>query len=265
VTNPVTDPARPPAPHEPTWRLLAWNIRHGGGPARTPEIALALAQAAPDAVILTEFRAHRGGQLRPVLADVGLTHHLVATAPQGANTIFIASRQPLTPAPTPPVPGRPGRFLAANLAGLTLAAAHVPDDTDPAAKASFWQFLLALARAPMGERLLIAGDFNTARRGIDTDGVGARAAPLLGTLVSLGFVDAWRAVHPGEREDTWTDGRASARLDAAFLAPALAPRLVGARHLRVWMAEGLSDHAPLEVALRCPDEGEPRPRTTLFS
>lgn len=45
----------------------------------------------------------------------------------------------------------------------------------------------------------------------------------------MGWVDAWRRLHPHRREYTWQSPRRwfSMRLDYLFLSPSLAPRLMG--------------------------------------
>ena len=82
-------------------------------------------------------------------------------------------------------------------------------------------------------------------------------------LVSQGWTDALRALHPDERIYTFWDyfrnawGRnAGLRLDHLLLSPALADRLVAAhvdRAVRGW--EKASDHAPVWIELADIDEG----------
>ena len=54
-------------------KILAWNIRHGGG-ARVPRILAALERHRPDIVVLTEYRHNPGGEaISAGLDAMGLT------------------------------------------------------------------------------------------------------------------------------------------------------------------------------------------------
>ena len=73
-------------------RLFVWNILHGGGSRRIPHIALAILDARPDVVALSEYRRSMGGQLAGVLADHGLKHQLCTDPPGRKNGVLLASR-----------------------------------------------------------------------------------------------------------------------------------------------------------------------------
>lgn len=247
----------------PSIRLLTWNIQHGGGPRRTPWIALALIEARADIVVLTEFRPVRGGQIRGALADHGLEYQAISAAPEGANAVLLASRWPLEPVATPSraVAERwgatGGRALEARIPWLDLhvVGAHIPPPAPGIERARVWRDVLQVARAGRDGRLALLGDFNTGRAG--PDGAGFRHTALLGQLATLGYVDAWRRVHPGGRQMTWRGpAGACARIDHCFLSGPLAGELTGA-----WIDDApgdagapgagqwLSDHAPVVVEL----------------
>jgi exonuclease III len=136
------------------------------------------------------------------------------------------------------------------------------------AKAAHWQAILSHARQYLDRSVVIVGDFNTGRRYQDarpTGRAGRRGAgadgnsrwasvhgceALLGSLLSLGFVDAWRCLHREAREYSWVshDGQPR-RIDTAYLSPALAPALQTAAYSHVERRRRLSDHAPLVVDL----------------
>ena len=230
--------------------FLSWNILHGGGPERIPEIALFLVRHAPDVVVLSEFRAARGGQIRGVLADHGLIHQAASHGPDRANGVLIAAREPIRPTG---VQGRPdGRFLDAYRpeSDLHITGVHVPDDSDPGGKAFHWQRLVGLGHERLGQHAVIIGDLNTGRRGQDAASGCFACEALMGTLASLGWVDAWRHLNPGVREATWVapwgEGR---RIDAAWLSPSLAERLESATHLHEAREKRVSDHSALLVRL----------------
>ncbi len=227
--------------------VVFWNILHGGGPARLPEIALFLAGLAPDLVILCEFRAVRGGQLRAVLADQGLVHQAAQHAPGRANGLLVASRGEIeTAAPTE----HAGRLIDVRTAGLWVTGVHLADDGHRTAKAAQWLALIELARLRRAQPHLITGDFNTARPGADSGGARFACAQRLGVLASLGYTDAWRHTRGQTQvEATWYGPRGEgARIDAAHASAALLPAVKEVWHERAGAEERLSDHSP--VALR---------------
>lgn len=233
-------------------RILTWNLMHGGGPTRTAEAAILLAQARPDIVILTEFRAARGSQLLSVLADAGLGHAASAPPARGGNTVTIAARWPLQNAAVP-IPAPDGRSLSCEIpaVGLAVLGVHVPDESSVSPRDRAWSATLAWARGHAGRPAVIAGDFNTSRTGIDPDRENQTCEHCLGVLESLGFRDAWRAAHPGSTAVSWFGPCGERqRLDAAFVSRPLAESIESAVYDAGCVELGLSDHAVLAVQLR---------------
>lgn len=249
-------------------RLVTWNILHGGGPVRTPEIALALHDLAPDVVALCEFRAARGSQIRGVLAGAGLTHQVSACRGDG-NGVLLAARWALEPSQPCPA-GFEGRWLGARCPalGVTLCAVHAPDETDRPRQAAFWASLIDLARhvensPDAGDSaLIVLGDANLGRRG--QDGETFRAEPLLGAFLTLGMRDAWRWANPDAREASWVGALGQGRLDAAYLSRALWDAILGVRFEHGHREGGLSDHSPLVLDLDLTARGEAPRRAGLF-
>lgn len=238
-------------------RILAWNILHGGGARRLPEIVLSLLAHEPDVVVLTEFRSRLGGQIRGVLADHGLTHQAATPTPQGSNGLLIASRERLSlrdDAPKGhPAARRPcwrDRWLEVRLPNFTLSGVHVPDDGRPTDRAAYWQSLVAFARARRDEPVLLIGDFNTGRHRADEEGATFSCTAQLGALWTLGYRDAWRELNPTARESTWVSPLGGGfRIDAAHVSAPLLPRLRGARHSDRERVEGVSDHSAVLIDL----------------
>lgn len=264
---PAPAPTLHPTPR-PSLRIIAWNILHGGGPKRIPEIALALLAQAPDLVVLTEFRHARGGQLRATLADAGLEHHLTSSDSSShakANFILIASRFPLQHIDDGPSLDAP-RFLHARLNltttpldHLDLIAVHIPDQVEGGRKARFWRHLVAQAPAWAASHAILLGDLNTARRGIDTlrnDFGVSTCADLMGAFATAGFQDAWLAANPGQREPTWSlppalealipnENRRSSgsRIDAAYVSVPLRQLVAHVAYDHSPRNSGTSDHS----------------------
>lgn len=249
-------------------RIVAWNILHGGGPKRLPEIGLTILAHAPDVVVLSEFRERRGGQVRAILADAGLEHQLVSEHAMGRNAILMASREPLRQVLDGPEADSP-RFLHARAgvgeAAVSIVGVHVPDQVEGGRKARFWRHLVSRAPAWAGGPCVMVGDLNTARRGIDADrddfGV-CNCADLMGAFATAGFKDAWLAVNPGQREATWSlppglvpseerekAGMLGSRIDAAYVSASLLGRVAGIRYDHLPRKKGISDHSMLVMDL----------------
>ena len=75
-------------------RLLAWNIRQGGG-SRLPRIADALKRHDADVVVLSEYR---GGPSAPrlcaALHALGYRHATTLVPPPSRNGVLVAARRP---------------------------------------------------------------------------------------------------------------------------------------------------------------------------
>jgi len=77
-------------------RLVAWNIRQGGG-SRLPRIADALKRHDADILVLSEYR---GGPSAPrlcaALHALGNRHTTALAPPPSRNRVLIAAPQPAT-------------------------------------------------------------------------------------------------------------------------------------------------------------------------
>jgi len=232
-------------------KLLAWNILHGGGPRRMPDITLSLLEHDADVVVLTEYRRSIGGQIRAVLDDHGWRHQVSTEPPPGVNGILVASREPLEPAG-----GQAGtlalRLLQAFLpqADTTLIAAHIPDRSERRARTECWRGLLSLARTARSGRCIILGDFNTGRHHRDEPGATFNCTALLGELAAMGYIDAWRAMHPDDREYSWISRAGNGfRIDSAFVSREVGPRLRAAHYSHLERERKVSDHSALLLTL----------------
>jgi exodeoxyribonuclease III len=208
-------------------RLLTWNILHGGGATRMPEIALALLRHAPDVIVLTEYRTTTGGQIRGILADHGWPFQCCSNPAPRTNGILLASRFPLREiGPSGcPVPERFARAVVTPPKGspVDVVGVHIPDDSRQRERLLFWSHLVRFARNEREGVVAILGDFNTGRHREDEEGATFSCTERLGELVSLGYADAWRVTHPGVREFTWysPDARAAPGRDAGRISQSL--------------------------------------------
>lgn len=248
-------------------RVVAWNIRAGGG-VRVLAIARQLQRWAPDVVVLSEFRATPpSGLLRAALAEAGLVHQLTTADPRrpSLNALLLASRWPLTRVRLGAAPSIRARWLLASVAAplpLALGALHVPNRVS-GLKYPFLDAVLTCARGWRRGPALIVGDTNSGRRGLDEQVpvFSEREEGWIDALAGCGWADAFRHLRPDARAYTWysPNGRNGFRIDQAFVNERLLPGLAGARY--VWGrpragggAGQLSDHAAIVLDF-VPGEG----------
>ena len=246
-------------------RIVAWNIRAGGG-RRSDAIARQLARWAPDVVALSEFRATVPSRaLAAALAARGLTHQLTTADPAwpGRNALLLAARWPLRRMRLRAEPSEPGRWLVPAVgppSRLIVGAMHVPNRAS-GRKYPFLDAVLACARRWRLGPALLVGDTNSGRRGVDEEApaFNAREEGWIDALAGCGWIDAFRHLRADARAYTWysPNGRNGFRIDQAFVNAPLLAQLKEAVYLwggatRRGRRDLLSDHAALVVDLGAP-------------
>jgi len=227
-------------------RVVTLNVRHGGG-SRTTAICEALRAHSADIIVLTEFRENSSGQLiKRALGRCGYEHVASSHPPAKANGVLLASRTAFEQkAARPDVPLGPWRWLECRFDRLTIVGLYFPLGTP---KLPFWDYLLSEASSRSEDQILLIGDFNTGKHHIDEAGATFIGPGNLSKLEALGFVDAWRSLHPSGREYTWFSQAGNGfRLDYAFLSRSLAPHLRATTHSEAERKGGATDHAALIV------------------
>jgi exonuclease III len=201
---------------------------------------------APDVVMLSEYREGRGDQLRAMLVDAGLVHALTPDAPTHKNRVAIISRWALLPRYQH---SWHERLLAASIPALDLdlVAAHIPDESAETRRASAWQGLAGLAKVLAPGRAIIAGDFNTARSGVDAPRPGQTCERWMGALATFGFrdcvVESARAAGITPLP-TWFGPQGEAhRIDGIWASSSLFRACESASQDDSCVAAKLSDHA----------------------
>jgi exodeoxyribonuclease-3 len=230
-------------------RIVTLNLRHGGG-ARTDAIIAALVRHEADVLVLSEFRANDSGRrVRDRLREAGYPHWADGSPPVRTNSVGIASRVPFADIALPlGESANRHRIVEVAVHGLTLGAVYFPLN---AAKVTFWrEEFLPLAAARFGQPYVFVGDWNTGRHFVDEEGATFFAAAEFAALSDSGWTDAWRSLHPQERDYSWFSTAGNGfRLDHAFLSPALAPRLSDARLSHAERLARITDHSALIVEL----------------
>ena len=229
-------------------RVLAWNIRQGGG-ARLPAIIAALAPHEADILVISEYRGgDSANRLRTALRELGYSHQTGLVPPPGKNGVLIAARcsfreRGAVGALLP----EPHRMVRAEVAGLVLYGIYMPNLL---AKVPYWERLIAALAAEAGGAALAIGDFNTCRAYVDEPGAIDATAHFMDKVEGIGFCDLWRRRYPEGREFSWYSTRGNGfRIDHAFLSPTVAARAGAVRYSHSERLAGLSDHSPMILDL----------------
>ena len=228
-------------------KLLAWNIRQGGG-SRLARIADALARHEADILVLSEYRGgEAGARLRAALAVLGYRFATALAPPPGRSGVLIAARCPFHDlgAVGTGLP-EPYRLLGAGFPAFRLVGVYMPNLL---AKVPYWEALIAELRETAGPALAV-GDYNTCRAYLDEAGAIDRTAHYLDRIAEIGFCDLWRRRNPERREFSWFSTRGNGfRIDHAFLSDTLAACAGPIHYSHDERLAGLSDHSPLILEL----------------
>ena len=247
-----------PQPGVVALRIVAWNIRAGGG-VRAERIASQLLRWRPTLVVLSEFRnTPPSRRLSALLSDAGFVHQKATASADrpSTNALLVASLWPLRALPAPFAANEPHRWLPVRVCGpepLILGALHTPNKAS-GRKYAFHDAVVSVAKSWKRSPAIILGDTNSGLPGLDEEvpcfGRGEQA--FFESIDELGWTDAFRHVRGRARAYTWysPNGGNGFRLDQGFVNRALLPRLSkvsyrwgGGRH------GGLSDHAAILIDL----------------
>lgn len=213
-------------------RLLTWNIRQGGR-GRVPAIAAAIAEAAPDVLVLTEFVPSDPDDVREHLSSIGLTGQLVTEPPSRDRGILIAARSHLSVGDADGCP-TPWRWLHARAPelGLDVYGSYIPTAQGNAlGKAAYWDWLLERAESLASRDSILLGDLNTGLHRLDENGATFRCADQMTSFIDIHWIDAYRELHPtGTDRSWWSPAGNGFRLDHAFVPRRLRDHVTGARY-----------------------------------
>jgi exodeoxyribonuclease III len=229
-------------------RLLAWNIRQGGG-SRLVAIMAAIARHDADVLILSEYRGGDSAErLHAALKVLGYRYVTkLAPPPQRTGVLIAARRRFVERGPVCPRVEEPWRLVDVDLGVLRLTGVYMPNLQK---KVPYWQTLVdACTRRATGDALAI-GDFNTCRAYVDEPGALDVTGYFMDSMDAIGFRDLWRHRYPDGREFSWYSHRGNGfRIDHAFLSPSLARRAGVVRYSHEERLAGLSDHSVLLLDL----------------
>jgi exodeoxyribonuclease III len=229
-----------------TIRLLTFNLRQGGR-SRSEGIAETVLCHRPDIAVLTEYRTSTA-PLLAYLAEEGLCFQATSNPALRENGVCVVSRLPFSvcsntrhPSPSPRL------WLQVRFAAFDLGAIY--NGIHGSGYAAFADWLDGVLLRNRRRRFIMMGDLNQLEMG---DGGNERPG-WVEWLREIGYTDAWRRLHPTERDYSWTNHNGTrTRVDYMFLARRIAPYLTYAHYDHDEQNGNVSDHDPLVVEMTEP-------------
>jgi exodeoxyribonuclease-3 len=254
-------------------KIVTYNINGIG--ARLQNLLKWLNQTSPDVVCLQELKAPHEKFPVDAIRDAG--YQVIWHGQKSWNGVAILSKGPTPVELRRVLPGDPddvhSRYIEATLDDVLLACLYLPNG-NPAPGPKFdyklgWMERLIKHAAELiraDRPVVLAGDFNVIptpndvykpERWVDDALFRVETREAFGRLMSQGWTDAVRTMHPNETIYTFWDffrnayeRNAGIRIDHLLLNPIAAKRLKGAgveRDVRGW--EKPSDHAPTWIEI----------------
>lgn len=254
-------------------KIATYNVN--GINSRLPVLLRWLNETAPDVVCLQELKAPQEKIPEKAIQEAG--YNAVWHGQKSWNGVAILARDVQPEEIRRELPGDPGdsnsRYIEAMINGILVGCLYLPNG-NPAPGPKFeyklrWFERLTTHAAALyasGMPVVLAGDYNVMPTELDVYkperwGNDALFRPetrsAFQTLVSQGWTDAIRKLHPNETIYTFWDyfrnafdRNAGLRIDHFLLSPHLDSRLIAAgvdRSVRGW--EKSSDHAPVWIEL----------------
>jgi exodeoxyribonuclease-3 len=255
-------------------KIATYNVNGVNG--RLPVLLRWLEEAKPDVVCLQELKAPQEKFPEQAIRDAG--YEAIWHGQKSWNGVGILSRVGKPEELRRVLPGDPddthSRYIEASINGIIIGCLYLPNG-NPAPGPKFEYKLGWFERLnrhasdllSLKKPVLLTGDFNVMpteldvykpERWVDDALFRPEVRAAFKNLVSQGWTDALRKLHPNEKIYTFWDyfrnayGRdAGLRIDHFLLSPQLDKKLVAAgvdRNVRGW--EKTSDHAPVWVELK---------------
>jgi exodeoxyribonuclease-3 len=244
-----------------SFRLLSYNIRHGGAGREQP-LAAVIGSCQPDLVVFQE--ATNAAVIDRLASLCGMAQ----CGAQPKTSLGFMSRQPVASHTWHRPPRSRHAFLEIHPAGVDfpifgihLSAVHAAW-TERRRVMELGSLLRTIKQHDRGFHLL-AGDFNTLAPGdvFDFRKLPARLRALvwlsggrirwrtIQLVLNAGYVDAFRRLHPGDRGLSFPVWDPHVRLDYVFASAGHAERLLACDVVRHPAALEASDHFPLQAEI----------------
>lgn len=253
-------------------KLFSWNV-NGIRALEKKGFSSWLQSCGADVVMLQETKCHPEQLPAALCQPEGFYAEWCAADKKGYSGVATFARLPMTAARGLGEPrfDAEGRVLISTFSQFTLFNVYFPSGSSGmervAFKLEFYRRFLQVVGGYIarGERVVVAGDVNTAYAEIDlarprenrkTSGFLPEERAALGEFFAAGLIDTFRHVRPNEAKYSWwsqvTNARARNigwRLDYFFVSPNLLPYVVDA-DIHPDMAG--SDHCPVSLTLALP-------------
>jgi exodeoxyribonuclease III len=256
-----------------TITLLSWNV-NGIRAAAKKGFTDWLASVSPDILCIQETKA-AVEQLGPDLLNPAGYHSYWSSAQKkGYSGVAVYSRsEPVHVETSLGVPrfDEEGRLLQLEFDDFALFNVYFPNGKARSDrltfKMEFYEAFLERAEELRGRtpHLIFTGDVNTAHREIDlarpkenekVSGFLPQERAWIDSVISRGYVDTFRQLHPGEAQYSWWDLKSRARernvgwrIDYVFVTEAMMPAVKRAFIMTDVVG---SDHCPVGVELELP-------------
>lgn len=222
-------------------KILAWNIRQGGG-SRTVDIAQCIVRHQADVVILSEYRNNASGHyLRTKLLTSGFTFQYSSHQSGTKNGVLIAARIPCNFSAFPhDIPDFPEAIALAKLPAIWIWGLYLPHKK----KHELFDFIAD--RIDTTSQHILMGDFNTGRNYVDQKGDSFWYTDKLTMLEQMGFRDAFRHLNGEVREYSWFSHHGNGfRYDQCYVSKGLLPNIHKCEYSHQERENQKSDHSAM--------------------
>jgi exodeoxyribonuclease-3 len=237
-----------------TLTILTLNV-YSPSPTRAERQLEWLSKRPEEIFVLTETSNGRGSEL--MVERLRSAGWMVAgrTPREHERGVLIASRVALGASDTT-VDYLPERVATVTVGGLEIVGVYAPSRDDSAEKVArkrrFLAELLTVVGAGKARGRVLIGDLNVVERKGSTGGVFRDwEYELYEELPNLGWLDAYRALHPDRVELSWVDGDGRGyRFDHAFITADMRERMLRCEYVHETREAELSDHSAMVVELK---------------
>lgn len=226
-------------------KILSWNIQQGGG-SRVQAIIQKLLGSSAHIIVLSEYRNNNhGSTIRTRLIDAGYRYQAVSHASREENSVLIVSKLPCN---SKLYHDRDmeynGNLVQLDFGSFGLIGVYLPH------KKKHKLFDVLVDEAQKTQPLIIAGDFNTGKNGIDQVGDSFWYTDEMLQLEKFGMVDAFRHVHGQAKEYSWYSHQGNGyRYDHTYISRSVLAIVKECSYLHTWREEKLSDHSPMLLTI----------------
>ena len=227
------------------FRVLSWNIRQGGG-SRLSKIVATILEEGAEVVVLSEYRNnHSGAKIRNALLSGGYRYQGVTAAPADVNSAAIFSKLPGDISLYPDSdPTYSHNVLSIKFDAFSIFGMYLPH------KKKHALFDLLIEKAEAEHPTIMVGDMNTGINGVDQKGSSFWYEDKLKKLETIGYRDAFRAMHGSKQEYSWYSHQGNGyRYDHTYLDETLLPIVKDCYYIHEWRENKLSDHSPMVLVL----------------